>query len=244
MATWRQIVYQCLDQIKAISNDSIITEDHVIFMASQYRTFLLEQKKKADGLDALSSSNQQTICLNLERSDLIPDLDYCNEEILKSIEEIPDTIDSEASHVYTANYFDTRITYVSKERFKFIGFNKWMKNIIYVTLGPDNHLYFKGNNPQFLYMTQAKMTAVFEDAEKAAEYACEKEDGSTCDILDQDFPLDSSLIPQLLELVVKLLVAAEWRQADEQNNSADDLASLIAYIRQNIKSPLARQLSI
>jgi len=44
-------------------------------------------------------------------------------------------------------------------------------------------------------------------------------------------------------LVVKELYGAEWRQNDNQNNSNDDLADLIAYIRQNTKSELAKRLS-
>jgi hypothetical protein len=41
-ATYREIVDMCLDEIKAISDDSIVTEDHVIFLANQYRLFLIE----------------------------------------------------------------------------------------------------------------------------------------------------------------------------------------------------------
>jgi hypothetical protein len=34
MATYREIVYLILDEIKAQSNDSDITEEHVIFLAN------------------------------------------------------------------------------------------------------------------------------------------------------------------------------------------------------------------
>lgn len=242
MSTWREIVYECLDEIKAISDDSTVTEEHVIFLANQYRSFLLEQKRKAEKESELSQANYQVICLTLEQADAIDGLDYCNDLLLRSVEEIPDTITKESSAVYTADRWATRIAYITKERFKFVGYNKWLKNITYVTLGEDNHLYFKSSNPQFLYLTEAKMSAIFDDAEKAAELACDEE-GKPCDILDQDFPMESSLIPQMLEFLVKELTAFEWHQQDDANNANDDLGDLMTYLRQNVKSDLAKQLS-
>jgi len=64
-----------------------------------------------------------------------------------------------------------------------------MRNIIYCTLADDNHLYFKGNNPQYLYMAESeepiKVSGIFEDSEKAAELACDESGESlSCDILD------------------------------------------------------------
>ena len=44
MATYRELIYSVLDRIKAISDDSIITEDHVIFTIDKVRAALLYQK--------------------------------------------------------------------------------------------------------------------------------------------------------------------------------------------------------
>ena len=54
--------------------------------------------------------------------------------------------------------------FVSKERFKYVGHNKYLRNIIYCTLGPDNHIYFNSANPQFKYLKKARVTGIFEDA--------------------------------------------------------------------------------
>jgi hypothetical protein len=37
--------------------------------------------------------------------------------------------------------FDTNITYVSKNRIKYVGHNKWMNNIIYASKGDNQMLY-------------------------------------------------------------------------------------------------------
>jgi hypothetical protein len=42
MPKLKEIVYYCLDAVKASNGDSDIAEEHVIFLATYYRLFLLE----------------------------------------------------------------------------------------------------------------------------------------------------------------------------------------------------------
>lgn len=247
MALYKEIVYQVLDEVKALNGDSTFTEEHVIFLATHYRKFLLHQKKLKEGEDALSSENEQTICIHLEETDAVPGLEYCNDTYLRSKEEIPEIEEGAGINIQTSDQFNIMVSYVTKNRFKYVGHNKWLRNITYCCLADDNHLYFKSNNPQYLYMAEnedpIKVTGIFEDSDKAAQLACDPDgDGSNCDILDQKFPLESELIPQLIELIVKELYGAQWRPADTRNNANDDLADLIAYIRRNTKSELHKKL--
>lgn len=243
MATYRQIVYMVLDEIKSLNGDSTITEEHVMFLANQYRLFLLEQKKKAEGDSALSESDEQTLCLTLEPADGIEGQDYCNDAYLRTVETVPDTVDGSKITVSFNDRFSIRTAFVTKERLKYVGYNPWLKNIIYIALADDKHLYFKSSNQQFLYLEEAKITGVFEDAEEAAKYSCEKnEDGSPCDILDQKFPLKGDLIPQLIELIVKELYGVQYRPNDDINNDKDDMADILQFVRQNMKSRYQKEL--
>ena len=242
MALLREIVYYCLDAVKSSNGDSDITEEHVIFLANHYRLFLIEQKKKKEGGSSLSSSNEQTICLDLEKADAIPGLDYCNATYLRSIQEIPELMDEESVKVNLSDHFNIMTAFVTKDRFKYVGHNKYLRNIIYCTLGPDNHIYFNGNNPQFLYLKKAQLTGIFEDAFKAAELACDKE-GNKCDPLDSEFPIEADLLPQMLELIVKELLGVNYRPKDKTNNDIDDLADLASYVRRNMKSQMAKQMT-
>lgn len=242
MATYREIVYLVLDEIKSSNGDSNITENHVIFLANQYRLFLIEQKKLKQGEAALSSSNEQTICIDLEKVDAIPGLEYCNDIYLRSVQEIPEIVSEESVKVNLVDLFNIMTAYVPKERFKFVGYNKYLRNIIYTTLGPDNHLYFNSQNPQFKYLKKARVTGIFEDAEKAAQLSCD-EDSAPCDIMDVEFPLETNLIPQMIELIVKELLGVNYRPKDDVNNSSDDLADLAAFVRRNMKSDAAKQMT-
>jgi hypothetical protein len=139
-------------------------------------------------------------------------------------------------------FSNDRIVYGSRQRMRFVGYNKWLRNIIYAALGDDNHLYLSSNNSQFRYLEKIQFTAIFEDAEKAMELACDKEDSESCNILDKEYPFESYLVPVLVYNVVKELLGAKYQPIDDQNNNKDDLATLAQFLRSNMKSNLLKQL--
>lgn len=233
MSTYRELVYLVLDEIKLASDDSYFTEDHVLFLLNKYRTFVLK-KTYADVKKDISSSNYQTITLNLKQIDSVPGLS-CEGSYLRSEEEIPNLLNIGNPSVYTTDYYKGNIVYVSRERMKYVGYNKYLQNIIYCSIGPDNYLYLVSNNPQYEYLESVKFTGIFEDVTKLLE-----NDGS--DIMDMLFPLEESLIPSIIELVVKELLGAAYRPEDDINNAKDDLSDIITYIRRNMKSNLTKAL--
>ena len=89
MATYRELTYLILDEIKAISDDSTITVEHALFLLNHYRNYILQQKIIAEVAASLSQSNNQTICLDLEPTKLIPDEGVCSGIVLKSVQEVP-----------------------------------------------------------------------------------------------------------------------------------------------------------
>ena len=159
---------------------------------------------------------------------------------LRSKEKVPFLMKIGNPKVYPIDYYQGEITYTSRERMRYIGYNKYLQNIIYCSLGPDDYLYFKSNNPQHLYLEKVKMTGIFEDAVAASNLQCS--DNRECDILDRTFPIESSLIPPIIELVVKELLGAEYRPSDSSNDSSDDLSNLATFIQRNTKSPIAKAL--
>lgn len=234
--TWREAVYMVLDELKLMSDDASFNEDHIIFLLGKYRSFILKQvysKVK----QPISESNYQTICMDLT---LMSNCEYG--DLICSNDVIPTISDLGTPRVFTNNYYYGDITFVSKERMRYVGNNKWLSNIIYCSIGPDKHLYFKSSNPQFKYLESVKFTAIFEDATKASELSCDKDSIELCDILDTEFPLETALVPQLIELTVTEIKKALYDPEDIENNANDDLANLINFIRRNMKSNLQKQI--
>ena len=202
MSTFREIVYMCLDELQLSSDDATFTEEHIIFLANKYRALLLK-KQYLDLKKLVPESNYQDICLNLEEVKGIEG-DDCSNTYLRSIEKIPEISSLGTPRVSTQDFMVGDITYVSRERIRYVGHNRYLKNIIYAALGPDNKLYLKSDNPQYLYLESIRFSAIFEDPEEAAKLSCEGEgDESSCDILDKSFPLEDALVPLMIELIVK-----------------------------------------
>lgn len=232
--TYREIVYMILDELKLLSDDAHFNEDHIKFLCTKYRAFLL--KKNYANNKNVSSSNYQIVPIELE---VVPTIekDTCLGSVLKSKQEVPGTLDIGNTNVYTKNFTaGTNITYTTLERFKFVGHNKWLKNIIYCTKGPDDYLYFKSWNPQHLYLNYVELEGVFENVEAVKDLLGE-------DLMDTDFPMEDALVPQLIQSVVAELSPKTITPEDSINNASDDKANLARYLASNTKSELAKQLS-
>ena len=242
MASYRELVYAVLDELKLSVDDSYFTEDHCIFLLNKYRGMILKQQYK-DVKKEIPESNFQTLCLDLIQVPAIAGEPCEGGTYLRSKYKIPSLMNIITPRVYTEDFYQGDITYVSRERMKYVGYNKWLSNIIYVSLGPDNYLYFKSFNPQYLYLEleKARLTGVFEEPEKAAELECNKEKGA-CDILDMKFPLEEALVPQVIQLVVRELSGAIYKPEDSENNANDDLSNIASFLRNNVKSNLQKQI--
>ena len=230
-----------MDELKVSSDDAFFNEDHIIFLLSKYRTHILK-KTYSDIKKQIPESNYQTICIDLEKTPAIDGEPCTGGYYLKSTKEIPITLGIGNTILYPQDYYQGNITFVNRERMRYVGHNKFLQNIIYASLGPNNYLYLTSSNPQFLYLEKVQMTGIFEDTEKASELSCNSTEDK-CDILDKEFPLEEALIPTIIEMVVAALKQAFYSPSDESNNAQDDLASLAYFIRKNMKSDLQKKLS-
>ncbi len=226
-----ELVYSCLDLSKAAtSDDSWVTEEHVIFLLKKYRSFLIkkEQDKEKGSQEVASEFEYQQICLDLEKVAAMDGEPCTGGYYLRTTQKIPKVLEGTQPRVYPLDYYQgINISYVSRDRMRYVGTNPYLQNIIYTSIGPDLHLYLNSSNPQFLYLKKLRMSAIFEDIDEAAELLCDSEgESESCDVLDMEFPIRDYLVPPLIELVVKELSGVKYQPKDERNNSSDDLSKV------------------
>lgn len=226
MSTYRELTYMVLDKLKLTSDDAQFTEDHIMFLLDKYRAFLLKQKY-SDIRKSIPESNYQTICLDLIEVPAICGDDCEGGTYLRSKLKIPFLMHIGNPRVFPIDYYQGEITYINRDRMRYVGYNKYLQNIIYCSIGPDNYLYFKSANPQFLYLEKVRFTGVFQEALKASDLQCPSEDNETvCNAIDREFPIEESLVSPLIELVEKTLSTSIYRPEDEENNAKDDLSDV------------------
>lgn len=230
MSTYREVVYMCLDLLKVNSDDSYFTEDHVIYLLNKFRSLVLKQRyEKELNENIVNDDNYQTILLDMSPQTNIEGIDWSG-VILRSEQEIPPTLDIGTQYVFAENFFNNEITCVPMKRFKYACGNKFLKNMMYATIGPDMHLYVKSQNPQFVYLNRVNFRGVFDDAEKANKLSGEC---TECDILDRQFPMEENLIQLVVDYTVKSIAQSVYAPKDNKNDADDDLSGLSAKRAQN-----------
>ena len=227
----KELIYSILDLARAAtSDDGFWTEEHIIFLCKKYRAFLIkkEQEKLKGTHDVASEFEQQQICLDLEKIPAMDGEPCTGGYYLRTTQQIPKILEGYQPRVYPIDYYQgTNITFVSRDRMRYIGSNPYLRNIIYVSLEPSLRLYLYSSNPQFQYLRKLRMTAVFEDFDKVNGLLCDNEGQSeVCDVLDMEFPIREHLVPTLIELVVKEISASKYAPIDKKNNADDDLSNV------------------
>ena len=191
MSTYSEVTSMVLDELKVNSDDSYFNEDHVMFLIDKYRSFLIQQK-------------------------------YKNEPVIPSVgkKPLPMMYSFGTIQVTPYDYFQSaHIVIIPKERMRFVGENRYSKNIIYCTLDAQNYLVFKSMNPQAYYLDFVRLTAIFDNPRVASEFKCEE----ICDSDNMQIPIEDAMIPQLIEFIVKELSGVVYKKEDVNNNAQDDL---------------------
>lgn len=222
--TYNELIYMVLDELKLSSDDSYFTPDHVIFLLVKYRSFLLKQRY-SDIKKQIPDSDYQSICLDLIEVPAISGEPCEGSSYLRSKNKVPTTMMIGNPRVYPMDFYQGEITYISRDRMRYVGYNKFLRNIIYCSKAPDGYLYFKSWNPQFLYLEKVRFNAIFEDAKEASELACPEENGAICKLEDKEFPIEDALVPVLVSLVVQELAGPRDSDKDKDNDANDNLSA-------------------
>ena len=53
--------------------------------------------------------------------------------------------------------------------------------------------------------------------------------------MEQEFPFEYAMIPDLIARVVKDILGTAWRPADKTNDGDDSLSDIATFVRQNMK---------
>lgn len=241
MPTYSQIAYAIQDFSKTMSDDSIINLDHIKFLMGKYRNYLISNSPKEPSQQAY-----QTICVDMNSGLTTP----CSDMIeVESVGVLPNLMGKGGVTImppagFRASY---RYQYVNYEKYQFVGHNRFYKSFVYVTIGPNGKLYAKSNTSGFEFLGKLRMTAIFDDIEKASLLSCDDncdvDDNPNCTVDDKEFPLDVDLVPALMQYCVKDIIGAAWQPRDDDNNANDDLAMLAQILNRYTNNAAKRMLN-
>lgn len=204
MTTYREAIYMCLDLLKGSSDDFYYTEEHVAYLLDKFRAFVLKQRYGSDPKKHVPYSNYQTLDITIKN----------DSNRLISVESIPYTLQIGIPRITVDEYYDTKVEFTSRERLPFVGYNKFLKNIIYSAVDENNNLIVKvPESVDWSDVKSIKLTALFESPRDLYD-----------DYMDEAYPVEEALVTTIIELVVKELAGSVYIKNDDKNNNRDDLA--------------------
>lgn len=231
--TYKELVYMALDALKIHSDDSKFTEDHVIFLLNKYRAYALQQKYSKT-LEGVNNRNYQTLKVSMQGNmGNRPGNGY----YYFSEKEIPGILNISLPKVELSVFNNAEIVFTSENRLRYIGYNRFLPNIVYSCIGNDDKLCLKGKEDIVKNLKSINLYAVFSNPLEAYEF-----NGETNDILDREFPMEDTLVPSVLELVLKDLTNGIYKPSDNTNDAQDALSDLAGFLRRNMKSQFQKQI--
>ena len=241
MSTYREAVYSVLDELKIISDDSLWETDHVVFMLNKYRALLIKQRY-GDRKKEIPNQFYQRLNVNFD-----PNFD--TGYLFQSLKKLPYLTDTNGLWISSYAHFDGiktfNLNFINPKRFKSVGYNKWLKNQIYLTLDLDNYMYIKYPGDSSMYTTflvdnegnylidESSQFYLVQEIlkEEALKYDAILDNPMDIiafnemdleDPLDLEFPVDQSLLQTILDLAIKELGMANQQGRDVANNAFDD----------------------
>lgn len=226
MITYRSMIYMVLDELKINSDDSVWENDHIVFLLNKYRAFLCQQRYSGIKKD-IPLAYYQGIHLEINEPQIKDSLQVSSSKL-----PVPAMINFNGFELENSvapvnsdkvDYFKHDYNLVPIDRFKFIGYNKWLKPEVYCAVSYDNHLYIKAKEGLTL-PTSVMYITILDNPMNITDYMLEADIPD--DLIDLEFPIPEAMVQPIMELVLKELGTANYLPGDKENNANDDLEGI------------------
>ena len=149
--------------------------------------------------------SKQELCLSLEVVNKVADM-ACFGRIVATTISLPASIKIKGKEgPITVRKYDAssiHINIIPLERIPFIGENPITAQMIYGTIDYDNKFYLISASNKINLMTEIKIADIFENPGDAAALECTASDEVDCEIWDRSYPIELSMVDDLIKLVV------------------------------------------
>lgn len=205
----------------AQSDDSRLTNRHIYNKILTVRNKLI--REQSNKKQKINQWNYQTLsCVELEKAPLHECNCISSCEVLKTKQKFPKPLTNLNSHLIDSvtslngSIIYSEINWTEK---------KYKNNNKYTSEKPD---YYIKND--YLYVTHKSsskiisVTAIFEDPFKAAEYPsyCGNTSNECDNFLDKDFPIDSNMIENLIQISSQELILLFSQNKEDLTNDSKD----------------------
>ena len=222
MATLKEIRYSVKEALAIYNEDSNISNEYIDYKIHTTRAMLLAQR----------FSSRSFVIPNVIRQHFYHDLSLQEDnEFVDGIGTVLATTTSIQTplepfnlknniRITSGSYSDISFSFIDNNRFPYVGRNKWLQNIVYCAIGTDWKIYFTSSNPKVKMLEQVKVSMVCANPELAYPYTIGYD--SSVEFDDTEYPLNSELIVELTDIIIKQLTINLTAKEDKVNDSQDN----------------------
>lgn len=219
--TLKEIIYDIREKLKLNTDDIDISNEYLAHLIKVKRAFFIKQRFSKFTRN-IPEEVKQIICIDLEPVDSINGAP-CFGKVLSSLQQIPGMIEiggrSSLVGIRAHDILYPNFNIIPVERLPYVGYNKWLKNQIYVALDADNKLYFNSANPQHIELNKIKVVGVFSNPEEADNLSCTDSGNEECDFMDKEYPIEGYVVSDVVNMIMKELAPSLELPNDNLNNS-------------------------
>ena len=217
MNTLREIVFDIKEKLELSSDDSNLSNEYIVYLIKNYRVKFVRQRL-GDIRRNVSLTFKQPIEL-----DLINTKNALGETITTSTVKVPKILDINSidnrTILSTNNSMVKSFNMISYKRLPYVGTRYHMKELVYGAIGDDNKLYINSGNGNHKMLDKVKLYGIFEDPEEA--WKLSPEYNSNVEFWDTEYPLEPSLLPDIVEYIVAQLANTPGRLPEDKINNGE-----------------------
>lgn len=213
MATKLEMIYSVKELLKDHTDDSLLSEDFILFQIKAYRSMFLRQLY-SDRAKELDADATQTFCVDTKTVDPGTCGITTGCHILRSVEKIPSLLSIKGRSTLT-RVGPPIIGIPAYEVVDAAGINACMNDPYSGTTAflMDNYLYLVGKDPATKLIKCISVTGIFSNPDALAELgncdSCGKEVKEPCYTDDANFPVPEHMVPMLIKATVEDYVRTE-----------------------------------
>lgn len=219
---YTKVIYSIRERLRQLVDDSDIDDREILFNVNNQRAlFYRNQYNQRNRI--VDEEVKQLLNVTMEQA---PD-EVCGNGVncflIKSTKPIPSTLElHHKSAVFKATSKELTgypFSIVTWNQFPYTSLNKYTKNEIFVSIGPDGYLYAKSSNKLIKFVETILMTMILEDPTDIKDFIlCPT--GVGCFDLDTfDYPIKAYAFAQIVEQVMTVFLGKLQTPEDEENDS-------------------------
>jgi hypothetical protein len=214
-----ELIYNVREKLKLNSDDNDTSNEFIAHLIDVKRVKILKQRLAKTPWRAPIEFKQE-LCMDLEVVNNVNGMS-CFGQILRTKIPLPNLIRLRGGNagvtVRRSDKTALLIDLVDLSRLPFVGNGQFLSQLVYAAFDYDNRLYLVSNQSKHLLMESIQVGAMFEDVETAGDYECGVD--STCDTWERQYPLDVSIIDDVIGLVVQDLSRSINIPKDDNNDA-------------------------